>query len=107
MSQAVCAGGFLFVAGQVAEGADTAEQTAAVLARIDALLAEAGLDRDAIVSASVWLADIADFDAMNAVWDAWVVPGAAPARACVQSELAYPRFRVEIAVIAFTGEGSR
>lgn len=104
MSQAVKAGGFMFVAGQVADGADAAGQAQAILDKIDKLLAQAGMDRRQIVSANIWISDIEDFGAMNAVWDNWVPEGHAPARACVQSELAMPRFRVEIAVIAFAPE---
>lgn len=107
MSQAVSAGGFLFVAGQVADGADATAQTAAILEKIDALLAAAGMDRRNLVSANIWLADIADFGAMNAVWDGWLAKEAAPARACVQSGLAAPQYRVEIAVTAFSPEGAQ
>jgi len=102
MSQAVVANGFVFLAGQVADdtGADVAGQTAQILAKIDALLAEAGADKRRIVSASIWLADHRSFNDMNAVWDAWVPEGAAPARACVESKLAFPQYTVEIGVIA-------
>ena len=71
-----------------------------ILEQIDALLAEAGTDKSQLLSASIWLADMKDFAAMNEVWDAWVVPGETPARACVESRLAAPQFTVEIAVIA-------
>ncbi|WP_459616670.1 RidA family protein [Bordetella sp. 2513F-2] len=102
MSQAVIANGFVFLAGQVAGNTDdnVAGQTRQILARIDALLAEAGTDKTRIVSASIWLADHKTFNEMNEVWDAWVPPGAAPARACVESALAFPPYTVEIAVIA-------
>jgi enamine deaminase RidA (YjgF/YER057c/UK114 family) len=52
------------------------------------------------LSATIWLADMRDYDAMNAVWDAWVSPGNTPVRACVEARLAAPHWRVEIAVIA-------
>jgi enamine deaminase RidA (YjgF/YER057c/UK114 family) len=103
MSQAVIHAGSAHLAGQVALGApgtSVAEQTRDILARIDALLAEAGSGRDKLVSATIWLADIASFAEMNSVWDSWVTPGAAPARACVEAKLAAPQFTVEIAVIA-------
>ena len=103
MSQIVTYGGFVFLAGQVAvdaPGASIGEQTKNVLARIDALLAKAGSGRDRILSATIWLADIASFDEMNAVWDAWVPAGAAPARATVEARLAEPRYGVEIGIIA-------
>ena len=100
MSQAVVAGGLVFTAGQVAEGATVAAQTEAVLAQIDALLARAGTSKANLVSATIWLTDMATFAEMNAVWDRWVVPGATPARATVGAPLAAPIFKVEIAVVA-------
>lgn len=102
MSQAVCHGGVAWLAGQVAEDAslDVGGQTRQVLAAIDRLLAEAGTDKTRILQANVYLADIADFAAMNAVWDAWVPQGHTPARATVEANLAAPAFRVEIQVVA-------
>lgn len=103
MSQAVVHGGTVYLAGQVAEeqaGGSVAEQTREILARIDRILAEAGTDKTKLVAASIWLADIATFDEMNAVWDAWVAEGCAPARATVEAKLAAPRYKVEIAVTA-------
>ncbi len=100
MSQAVAAGGLLFTAGQVAEGPTLEAQARAILDSIDALLAEAGVDRTALVSASVWLADVSDFAAFNKVWDAWVAPNCTPARATVGASLAAMAYRVEVAVVA-------
>lgn len=100
MSQAVAAGGLLFTAGQVAAGESVAAQASAILAQIDALLGEAGTSKANLVSASIWLADMADFAELNSVWDQWVIPGATPARATVGAALAAGAFRVEIAVIA-------
>lgn len=100
MSQAVAAGGLLFTAGQVAAGESVAAQASAILAQIDALLGEAGTSKANLVSASIWLADMADFAELNSVWDQWVIPGATPARATVGAALAAETFRVEIAVIA-------
>ena len=65
-----------------------------------ALLAEAGTDKSKLLTATIWLADMADFAGLNSVWDKWVVPGATPTRACVESKLAAPQFTVEIAVTA-------
>lgn len=95
-------GHMVAVAGQVADDrtADTAGQTRDILAKIDALLAAAGTSKTDIVTAYIWLSDIATFDEMNAVWDAWVAPGSAPARACVEAKLADPSLRVEIQVYA-------
>ena len=101
MSQAVVHGDTVYLAGQVGEpGDDVTAQTKTTLAEIDALLAQAGTDKSKILMATIWLADIADFEAMNAVWDAWVPEGTAPARACVETRLAHPEMRVEIAVVA-------
>lgn len=102
MSQAVVRNGMVFLAGQVA--ADTAQdvggQTRQVLAAIDALLAEAGSDKSRLLSAQVFLTDMADFAAMNKIWEAWVTPGQTPARATVQAALARPEYKVEIVVTA-------
>jgi enamine deaminase RidA (YjgF/YER057c/UK114 family) len=103
MSQAVVHDGMVFLAGQVAQGkpgASVAEQTRDILARIDALLAAAGTDKTKLLTANIWLADIKTFDEMNGVWDRWVAPGAAPARATVEAKLAAPHYTVEIAVTA-------
>ena len=70
------------------------------MARIDGLLAEAGSDKSKLLSATIWLSDMAHFAAMNEVWDAWVTPGQTPARACVEAKLASPKFDVEIMVVA-------
>jgi enamine deaminase RidA (YjgF/YER057c/UK114 family) len=104
MSQVVVHNHTVYLAGQVASGApggSMKEQTADILARIDALLAEAKSDKSRLLSATIWLTDLAAFTDMNDVWDAWVGPGAAPARATVESaQLASPEFAIEIAVIA-------
>ena len=71
-----------------------------MLKEIDALLAKAGSDKTRILRAQVYLADITDFDGMNRAWDAWVAPGAAPARATVEARLADPGWKVEIVVTA-------
>jgi enamine deaminase RidA (YjgF/YER057c/UK114 family) len=103
MSQAVEHGDTVYLAGQVAAdkpGAPVAEQTQNVLDRIDKYLAAAGTDKSKLLSAQIWLSDMSTFNEMNAVWDAWVSPGNAPARATVESKLAAPQFAVEIMVIA-------
>ena len=101
MSQAVIHNGIAYLAGQVgAPDTSLTEQTTAVLAQIDALLAEAGTDKSRLLTATIWLADMADFAAMNAVWDAWVDPANPPARATGEVKLATPDYRVEIIVTA-------
>jgi enamine deaminase RidA (YjgF/YER057c/UK114 family) len=94
--------GTVFLAGQVpdTEDGDITTQTREVLASIDALLARAGTDRSRILMAQIFLADLADFPAMNAEWEAWIPQGQAPARATVQAKLARAGWRVEIVVTA-------
>lgn len=77
-----------------------ADQTRDVLGQIEQSLSEIGSDRSRLLHATIWLSDIAFYDGMNAVWDAWVLPGQAPARVCVESRLADPRYKLEIQVIA-------
>ena len=101
MSQAVIHGGIVYLAGQVgAPGEDATTQTRAILASIDALLAEAGTDRSHLLTAMVWLADMADFATMNAVWEDWIGGANAPTRATGEVRLATPDYRVEIIVTA-------
>lgn len=100
MSQIVRHGDTIYLAGQVGEGATVADQTRDMLARVDALLTEAGSKRENILQAVIWLADMGDFAEMNAVWDAWVPEGHAPARACGEAALATPDFRVEVIITA-------
>src|SRR5882672_8948070 len=85
MSQAVIHNKTVYLAGQVAAGASVTIQTREILAGIDALLKEANTDKGHLLSATIWLTDMATFAEMNAVWQAWVVPGATPARATVMS----------------------
>ena len=102
MSDAVIHNGVVYLAGQVAD--DTSQgvggQTAQILATIDRLLAEAGSNKNRILSAQIFLSDISTFGEMNKVWDAWVPQGHTPARATVEAKLATPAYTVEIKVIA-------
>lgn len=101
MSQAVIHNGLVYLAGQIgAPGEDTATQTRAVLDKIDALLAEAGTDKSHVLTATIWLADMSDFGAMNGIWDQWVGGANAPARATGEVKLATPDYRVEIIITA-------
>lgn len=102
LSQVVIHGDTVYTAGIVADdpSADAAGQTRQILARIDGYLAEAGTDKTRILMATIWLADMGDFAAMNSAWDPWVPKGDTPARACVESKLATPAYKVEIRVIA-------
>jgi enamine deaminase RidA (YjgF/YER057c/UK114 family) len=98
----------VYLAGQVAADAtqDIRGQTAQVLGSVDKLLTEAGTDRAHLLMAQIYLADMADFDAMNEVWDDWIAPGDAPPRATVQARLARPQWRIEIVVTAAISSGA-
>ena len=100
MSKIVKHNGVAYLCGQVGAGETVADQTADCLSRVDALLQEAGSDRKHMLQAVIWLADMADFAEMNAVWDAWVPAGHAPARACGEARLARDVLKVEIIVTA-------
>ena len=91
-----------YLAGQVAEDptADVSAQTRSVLTQIEALLAEIGSDKTRILSATIYLPDMKNFPLMNAVWDAWVPQGHAPARATVEAGLASSDYKIEIQVVA-------
>jgi enamine deaminase RidA (YjgF/YER057c/UK114 family) len=91
-----------YLAGQVAADGtlDITGQTTQVLAQIDALLARAGTDKSKILMCQIFIADLADFPGMNAVWEKWVPAGHAPPRATVQAPLAQPQWRVEMVVTA-------
>jgi len=102
LSEMVVHNGTIYLAGQVASDmtADIIGQTQDVLASIDRLLAEAGSDKSKILSAQIFLPDMADFAAMNSVWERWVSPGNPPARATIEAKLANPAYKIEILVIA-------
>ena len=102
LSEMAVHNGVCYLAGQVAADGtqDMAGQTAQVLAAIDALLARAGTDKRKLLMCQIYIKDLADFAAMNAVWEAWLVAGHAPPRATVQAQLAQPQWRVEMVVTA-------
>ena len=104
MSQAVIHDRTVYLSGQVdAEGEGVVAQTRNILAKIESLLTRTGSDKSRLLMATIWLADMAEFGAMNEVWDAWVADVPAPARATTEARLAQPFYRVEIAVIAAQG----
>ncbi|UWR63732.1 RidA family protein [Phaeobacter inhibens] len=101
MSKIVKHGETIYLCGQVGTaGASITQQTQDCLDKIDALLAEAGSDKSRMLQCTIWLSDMANFAAMNEVWDAWVPEGAAPARACGEAKLARPELLVEMIVVA-------
>jgi enamine deaminase RidA (YjgF/YER057c/UK114 family) len=102
LSEMAVHNGICWLAGQVAEDGsqDIGGQAQQVLAAVDRLLARAGTDKSRILMCQIFLADLKDFPAMNAVWDAWVAPGQAPPRATVQAALARPEWKIEVVVTA-------
>lgn len=104
LSEAAIHHGVIYLAGQIAE--DTTQnidgQTREVLGHIDRLLAEAGSDKSRILMCQIYLADIKDIAAMNAVWDDWAPTGHTPPRATVQALLARPELLIEVVITAAT-----
>ncbi|WP_282109201.1 RidA family protein [Shewanella algicola] len=102
MSSIVIHNNTVYLCGQVAKDkfSNIETQTSTMLNEVDALLAQAGSNREHILSATIYLKDMGDYDAMNQVWDQWLPQGHAPARACVQAAIAEPEYLVEISVIA-------
>ena len=100
MSKIVKHNGVAYLCGQVGAGETVADQTRDCISRIEVLLVKAGSSNDRILQAIIWLSDMSDFAEMNAVWDAWVPEGAAPARACGEAKLAREELKVEIIITA-------
>ncbi|MFA3792306.1 RidA family protein [Aliiglaciecola sp. SL4] len=102
MSRIVKHNGTIYLCGQVCKDAekDITEQTTTMLEKVDELLQKAGSDKHHLLSATIYVKDMSYFAAMNAVWDAWVPEGQAPARACVAAKMAREALLVEISVVA-------
>lgn len=103
LSEAVVANGLVFLSGMVPEvqSDDITTQTADVLKQIDHWLAQCGSDKSHLLEATIFLANMADYDGMNQAWDSWVDPQNPPARACIQAPLAKPEWKVEIKISAY------
>lgn len=101
MSQAVIHNGTIYLSGQVGTpGASVADQTRDMLGKVDQLLSDNGVSKSRVLQATIWLADMADFAEMNAVYDAWIDPANPPTRACGEAKLATPDYKVEIIIVA-------
>lgn len=102
MSRIVIHNETVYLCGQVCKDASKGirEQTETMLEKVDSLLTQAGSDREHMLSATVYVRDMKDFDTMNEAWDAWVPEGHAPARACVEARMARPELLVEVSVVA-------
>ena len=92
--------GVVYLSGQVGDGETIVEQAEDCLGRVDSLLKEAGSSREQMLSAIVWLSDMAYFAEFNTIWNAWVPSGHAPARACGEAKLARSVLKVEVIVTA-------
>jgi enamine deaminase RidA (YjgF/YER057c/UK114 family) len=102
-SEIVIHNGTVYLAGQLADdySGDIVEQTRETLANTERMLAEAGSDKSKILSVTIYLKDMErDYAGLNQVWDAWVAPGAAPARACVEAKMYKPEVLVEMIIVA-------
>lgn len=110
MSRSVIHNGIAYLCGQVAgpeaRQGDIAAQTESMLARVDELLKEIGSDREHLLTATIYLKDGHDFAAMNAVWDAWLPTGHAPARTCICAPMPADELKVEITVTAAVVSGN-
>ncbi|NTS78757.1 RidA family protein [Catenovulum sp. SM1970] len=102
MSRIVKHNGTIYLCGQVCADAEQGikEQTQTMLDKVEALLEKAGSDKEHMLSATIYIKDMAYFKEMNEVWDAWVPDGHAPARACVEASMAREALLVEISVVA-------
>ena len=103
-SRVVVHNGVVYLAGQVAgdTSGDITSQTREALDNVDKMLALAGTDKSRVLSATIWLRDMADFQGMNAVWDAWIDPENPPARCCGQVSMARPELRIEVMITCAT-----
>ena len=100
MSKVVEHNGTLYLSGLTNDEGDMKEQTAAVLAKAETILNQYGSDKNHILSATIYVKDMALFADMNSVWDAWVENGNEPARACVEANMARENLVVEISIVA-------
>ena len=102
MSKIVIHNDTVYLCGQVAKDSNDniKEQTRTMLEKVDDLLKRAGSDREHILSATIYIKDMKYFAEMNEVWDAWVIEGHSPARACVEASLARAELLVEVSIIA-------
>lgn len=100
MSQTVIHNNTIYLSGQIGQGEDITAQSKDMLTNVDTLLQEVGSNKSKILSATIWLSDMANFDAMNKVWESWIDPQNPPTRACGQSQLASPSLLIEVIVVA-------
>lgn len=80
--------------------ADITAQTENLLANVEQQLIQANSDKSQLLMVTIYLADMADYDAMNIVWENWLPEDSAPVRACLQAKLASPQYLIELALTA-------
>lgn len=104
-SRGIVYNGLAFFAGQTANNldGDIRQQAREAFAKVDDMLAQVSSDKTRVLSVTIWLADMADYDGFNEIWDQWIVRGQSPARACAKVALHDPRVRVELVVTAAAG----
>lgn len=103
--EAVIHNGVIYLSGQVANSGETvAEQAKVCLDNLEKTLEKYGSDKKHIISANVYLADVATFDEFNGVWDNWFEEGTQPVRTCLGATLAAPQYKLEITLIAAVAE---
>ena len=111
-NQAVQAGGWLYCSGQIpldpatgemVGGGDVEAETRQVLRNLKAVLSAAGTEAAKVVRTTVYLVDLADFQAVNAIYAEMFGSGVSPARACVQVAALPKGSKVEIDCIAWLG----
>ncbi|MCP3897100.1 RidA family protein [Moraxella sp.] len=102
LSEIAIHNGVVYLAGQVPndDSLDIKGQSREVFANIDAALAKAGSNKSKILSAQVFITDLANFDAFNSEWNQWVKGITPPARATVEAKLVNPNWLIEIMVVA-------
>jgi enamine deaminase RidA (YjgF/YER057c/UK114 family) len=101
-SRVVMHNGVAYFMGHVADDkrADIETQTRQVLTRLDQSLALAGSDRIRLLSVTIWLADVTDYEKMNRIWDEWIPDGAAPARSTIGARPISAGRRIVLSAIA-------
>ena len=102
-SDAVVHNGTVYFVEVPESGTEIASQSLAVLAQAERTLALAGSHKSRLLVATIYLKHMADRAAFNAVWQAWLPEGCAPARVCVSAEMASPDYLLEIAFTAAAG----
>lgn len=101
-SDAVVHNGTVYFVEVPESGTDITSQTQALLAQAERTLALAGSGKDRLLMATIYIKHMAERTALNAVWQAWLPEGCAPARVCVSAEMASPDYLLEIAFVAAT-----